>query len=190
MHKYKGYSSVGVVGIAAVVIFGLGWFLGTLVDPSWVFGENMLSDLGADTSPAKYYFNLGCFFGGLLVMVAGIGIASIRKYRIYALSGALAAIAGACLVMIGLFPTDTGNTHVAFAVTLFAIGTVAMVAMCAGNWKYGQVMYGGITMVLLGIIFMVSLMKPLEYLEAVAVIAFLIWFALSCVNVSVIKEKL
>ena len=190
MHKFKGYTSVGVVGLAAVVIFGLGWSLGTLVDPSWVFGKNMLSDLGADTSPAKYYFNLGCFFGGLLVMIAGIGIASIRKYRIYAMSGAMAAIAGVCLVMIGLFPTDTGNIHVAFAVTLFAVGTVGMVVMCAGDWKYGHVMYGGVTMVLLGIVFMTAMMESLEYLEAVAVIAFLIWFSLSCVKVSVIKEKM
>ena len=190
MQKFKGYASVGVVGLAAVVIFGLGWLLGTLADTSWVFGENMLSDLGADVSPGRYYFNLGCFFGGLLVMIAGIGIASMRKYRLYAEAGLLAAFAGVCLVMIGLFPEDTGDIHVAFAVVLFAFGIIGMAVMCAGDWKYGHVLCGGVTMLLIGIVLVTAVLEPLAMIEAIAVIAFLIWFAMSCVKISLIKEKL
>jgi hypothetical membrane protein len=190
MQKFRGYTSVGIIGLTAVVIFGLGWLFSTLVDTGWVFGENMLSDLGGPASEARNFFNLGSFFGGLLVMCAGIGIASMKKYRIYAASGVLIAVAGAFLAMIGLFPIDTGNTHNMFAYGLFAAGIFGMIVMCAGDWRYGRTVFGGVTMMLLAIIAITYLVDPLEYTEGVAVLVFLVWFALSCVKISVIKEKL
>jgi len=190
MQKFRGYTSVGIIGLTAVVIFGLGWLLATLVDTTWVFGQNMLSDLGATTNDARNYFNLGCFFGGILVMIAGIGIASMKKHRIYVAAGVFAAIAGAFLAMIGLFPTDTGNTHDMFAYGLFATGIIGMIIMCAGDWRYGRVIFGGLTMIFLAIIVVTYLVESTEYTEGVAVIVFLVWFAMSCVKIALIKEKL
>jgi len=190
MQKFKGYTSVGIIGLVAVVIFSLGWLFATLVDTTWVFGENMLSDLGASTSEGRNYFNGGAFFGGILVMIAGIGIASTKKYRTYAASGIFIAIAGAFLAMIGLFPTDTGNTHLMFAFGLFAVGIIGMLVMCAGDWKYGRALFGGLTMMFLAIIVITYFVESLEYTEAIAVIVFLIWFAMSSVKMAFIKEKL
>jgi len=191
MQKFRGYTSVGIIGLAAVVIFGLGWLLATLVDTTWVFGENMISDLGASTNDARNYFNMGCFFGGVLVMIAGIGMASMKKYRAYAVAGVFAAIAGAFLALIGLFPTDTASSmHNMFAYGLFATGMIGMIIMCVGDWKYGRVMFGGLTMMFLGVILITSLIESLAYTEGVAVIVFLIWFAMNCVKISLIKEKL
>lgn len=188
MQKKKEYVSVGFIGIVAVVFFGLAWVFAVLQDPTWVFGENMLSDLGESGMASAAYFNTGCFVGGLLIMVFGIGTASFRK-RIYSVSGIAVVFAGIFLAMIGLFPSDTGDMHNIFAVGLFAFGTLGMILMTVGDWIHGHVMFGGLSMLMLAAIAITFITQSLAYAEGVTVIVFMIWIALSCVKISSIKEN-
>lgn len=188
MTEWKGYISVGFTGLLAVVVFALIWTFAVMEDPSWVFGENMLSDLGVSDTAAKTYFNWGCFITGLLIMANGIGIASLRM-RLYGVSGVALAFAGLFLALVGLFPSDTGDIHTFFAVAMFALGFIAMIVSTAGDWIRQHVLYGGVTMILIAALLVLAISRSLAYFEGAAVIILLLFIMMNSLKMATIKEK-
>lgn len=188
MVKTKGYASVGVLGLVAVVVFGLMWSFAVLEDPGWIFGENMVSDLGVSYTRASMFFNLGCISGGILFALTGIRMAPL-KVRPYAVSGGAVAVSGIFLIMIGLFPSDTGDLHNFFAIGLFVLCTLGMISMAVGDWMQRRVMLGGITMLMLVFVSVIYITRSLAYAEAVTILVFMAWIAMSAVKISFLKEK-
>lgn len=189
MQKISGYSSAGLIGVTSVVVFGLAWIFASLSDPSWIFGENMLSDLGvSDVTNAAWFFNGGCFIAGILGMIAGIGMIALRR-SYYSAAGVFVTFMGMFLAMVGLFTEDTGDIHTYVAVTFFVLALLAMITMTAGDWKEGHVLYGGVTILLLAFVLVIGLTDTKAYFETMGVIAILVWFALHSIKFIVIKYK-
>jgi Predicted membrane protein len=186
--KLKGRPSIGIFGLAGVVFFAVCWIIAAAGDPGWVLGENMISDLGASGLDTEVVFNIGCIMGGMLVMVSGIGMTTIKNEKIYFATGIITALAGAFLTMIGLFPEDVGDAHVIFAVLVFAALLVGMIVTIVGDMVYGKKIYFGIGVVLVVLIVFIALTQTFEFLEAAVAILGLVWLSLHSVKLSMIKQ--
>lgn len=187
MDKKSRNASIGIVGFTGAAFFGLMWVIAGLIDPSWVFGTNMVSDLGVSFTDAKYYFNYGSFISGILIMVAGIGIISLRKGAM-SLAGGAIALAGVFLALVGLFPLDTGAPHEFFGISLFVMGVSGIILSTVDYWIKGRVLFGGFTLMMLVVMVAVFLTESLAYAEGIAVVCLLIWLIMMSFNIVTGKE--
>jgi hypothetical membrane protein len=112
------------------------------------------------------------------------------KMRVYAISGISIAFAGLFLAFIGLFPSDTGDAHTWFAIGLFALATLGMLLMTAGDWMHNHVMFGGISVMLIALACILFITKPLEYAECAIAAIVMAWLALSSAKMFFLKEKI
>jgi len=185
--KLKGRPSIGIFGLAGVTFFAVCWIIAAVGDPGWAFGENMISDLGASGLDTEGIFNIGCIIGGMLVLVSGIGMTTIKKEKIYFASGIITALTGVFLTMIGLFPEDVGDAHVIFAFLVFASLLAGMIVTAVGDLIYGKKIYFGIGIVLIVLVPFIAFTQSLAFLEAAVAILGLIWLSVHSIKLSMIK---
>ena len=185
--KLKGRLSIGIFGLAGVAFFAVCWIIAASGDPGWVFGDNMISDLGASGLDTEVIFNTGCVLGGMLVLVSGIGMTTIKK-KIYFASGIVVALTGVFLAMIGLYPEDVGDAHVIFALLVFAALLAGMVITAIGDIVYGKKISFGINIVLIVLVPLIAFTQSFEFLEAATAILGLIWLSFHSAKLSMIKS--
>jgi Predicted membrane protein len=185
--KLKGRPSIGIFGLAGVAFFGVCWIIAASGDPGWVFGENMISDLGASGLDTEVIFNLGCVLGGMLVLVSGIGMTTSKK-RIYFATGIITALTGVFLAMIGLFPENVGDAHVIFALLVFAAMLAGMIVTAIGDIVYENKISFAINIVLIALILFVAFTQSFAFLEAAAAIFGLLWLSVHSIKLSMIKS--
>lgn len=168
---------LGGIGLIAVLAFTLAWLFASQIDTSWVFGTDMLSDLGVSDTDAKYFFNYGCVIAGLLILVFGAYGATLDESVGHQIASILLIFAGAMLAGLGLFPQDSDyHTPIAYALVVFA--ACSAVSMTASDWKVGHLVPGGIAVVLIAIALWAAVFEPVDgMVEAVAVICGLAWLA-------------
>jgi len=186
--KLKGRSSIGIFGLAGVAFFAVCWIIAATGDPGWVFGESMISDLGASGLDTEVVFNSGCILGGMLVLISGIGMTTVKKEKIYFASGIIVALTGVFLTMIGLFPEDVGSAHVIFALLVFAALLAGMIVTAIGDLVYGEKIYFGINVVLILLVPFIAFTQSFEFLEAATAILGLIWLSVHSIKLSMIKQ--
>jgi len=185
MQKNKTHRLIGVSGVLMVMVFSLMWFMAATEDPSWIFGETMLSTLGVSvTGNAAILFNIGCIVSGLLMMVSGMGIAILTKKE-YSAAGVAIAFAGLFLTLVGLFPEDLETMHNIVAGTMFLLIFIAMILMTIGDWKEDRAFFGGLAIMFMAAILGCYLTQTLELTETIGAILILIWFGLNSVKITV-----
>ena len=185
MQKNKTHRLIGVSGVLAVIVFFTTWFMAAAEDPSWIFGENMLSTLGVSVSgDAAIIFNVGCIVSGLLIMVSGMGVAILTKKE-YSAAGVAIAFGGLFLTLVGLFPEDLETMHNIVAGSLFLLLIVGVILMTIGDWKEDRAFFGGLAILFLTTILGAILTQPIEMVETIAAILLLIWFGLNAVKITV-----
>jgi Protein of unknown function (DUF998) len=110
----------GICGLAAFVMFNIGWIAGGLAQPSaYSFANDDISDLGAVTADSSWIYNrIGASFTGLLVIVLALGLWRALSPDVVGRLGAGALlVVGACALLEGFFfhldcrGIDTGCTN-------------------------------------------------------------------------------
>ena len=168
-----------IVGIAAALLFAVLWTVAAKADPSWVFGENTLSDLGvSDVRMSACMFNYGCVVTGALVLVFGAGKALCETGYSRG-SGALIAVAGAFLLLVGVFNKDYGNgdPHLFVAYAFFLFLVLAALFSILGDAAEERRLNACVTGALIALCIAVAAGNTLAYTEAVTVACGLVWIA-------------
>lgn len=147
-------------GLTAAPFALIGIFLGSfmpitviamiIADESWTFNFNTLSDLGVSSNEmVSLMFNGGCMLGGLLMSIVGIGRALIREERLDKTCGAVLALAGIFLFLVGIFTKDCISIHEAVALLYFLLILAAMIISIAADYKMGRVLTATLTSILI-----------------------------------------
>lgn len=172
-------------GILAVAVFSVAWMCAAAVDPSWVFGKNMISEFGISDTNAKYLFNYGCMVTGALTVVFGLGYIIRTKCNKNKIIGVIIATGGVFLALVGVFTMDTGSgsLHSLVAVLMAFFIACAVIASAAKDWRSGREMFTGITVALVTIIIITLITCEFPMFEACAAIAVLIWLTLESVKI-------
>ena len=170
-HSAAGF---GAIGLAAALLFSVVWVVAASADPSWTFGTDTLSELGvSNVDMAKDAFNYGCMITGILMFVYGCG----KAYRFNGAecaSGTLAALAGICLSMVGVFTLDH-KLHILFAVLFFVLIAFAIVAAGYADGKSGRTLNAAVCACVLTAAFMSIAAVSIPMGEAIGVAGCIAW---------------
>ncbi len=178
------YGNVGFTGILAVAVVIFSWLFAASIDTTWVFGEDMMSDLGVSSfEGAKMLFNLGfCLMGGVLTAIFGILFACKNDTVGGTSFGVIIAFAGICLMGIGIFTSDsTFHTPIASALGVFAL--FAVIVMTIQNWADKKMVLGGVGFVAIVIVAYMALTSSMEMFEPVCSILAIIYIGIQSMAV-------
>lgn len=176
-------------GILAVAVFGISWVGATIIDDSWVFGVNTLSEFGISDTNAKYYFNGGCLITGALVAVFGFGHSVARKNPGYTAGGIFMVIGGVFLALIGIITMNAGAAHGYVAVLAAVYLLLSMISVGVGSWISDNKLFAGITLVFVFILVAMSLVYNLAELEGYGIILAIVWFILESIRMMIFDGK-
>lgn len=181
---------IGIIAVAAFCIMGLACYQ---ADSSWTWCVDTLSEFGVSPTAAANYFACGLVISGALLAVFGIGKVQCSQGKLgYNVSGALLAISGFALILVGLLTKDVanGDYHTFFAWMVAILFLAAVIVTVFQEFFDGNVLSVGISIVLLAAIASFAAMFSFEKFEAYAIALALIWVALNSVMmiISGIKE--
>lgn len=177
-----------VIGLIGIIIFSICWICAVILDGTWVFGENMLSDLGVSDTDAKYFFNYGCIAAGIIIYVYGILTAYFNKSTLDRICYVLIAIAGMFLIGVGTFTEDLGWPHNLCAYSLFIAVFISAILKIILDLINRDRVFAAVTSVLIISTIIVAATQTFPFLEAFAIIIILIWITLVCLK-TIIKTK-
>lgn len=166
-----------LIGFIGAVVFSLMWTLAVLVDGSWVFGEETLSELGGDR-PGRIYFNSGVIITGIMGLIFAIGLYVLMDGKFLGRIGAVVAMMGAiALIGVGIFPITTGAYHTFFSYAFFGIILVSLLLLAYPIWKEERLgpLAGLLTISALAVSLAFLFTSSIPLTEAIAVICLLIW---------------
>jgi hypothetical membrane protein len=119
----------GVAGIVLPIFFGAMWFAAVVVNGHWVLGEHTLSELGGQV-PSRVIFNTAAIISGLLGIDFCIGLMAHFAPSGSGIAGsALLATASFGLIMVGIFPIDTGESHTLATAFFFGFAALAVLTL-------------------------------------------------------------
>jgi hypothetical membrane protein len=170
-----------MTGVLASLCFALGWAGAALSDPTWVFGVNMVSDLGvSEYESARILFSAGAVSAGALFAVFGAGL-SLAYDGLAPRIGLLAlCLAGIALVGVGLFNENTPY-HLPCAITLFAAAVFSAVMVAIHTARTSQYPAAAGTLLMLAAGTVLGLTSSLPLTEAVSIIMLMAWISVTCV---------
>lgn len=177
-----------VIGLIGIIIFSICWICAVILDGTWVFGENMVSDLGVSDTDAKYFFNYGCIAAGIIIYVYGILTAYFNKSTLDRICYVLIAIAGMFLIGVGTFTEDLGWPHNLCAYSLFIAVFISAILRIILDLINRDRVFAIVTTVLIISTIIVAATQTFPFLEAFAIIIILIWITLVCLK-TIIKTK-
>lgn len=186
-------AAVGWIGIIAVVAFCIMWLACYRADSSWTWCVDTLSEFGVSSTAAANYFAYGLVISGALLAVFGVGKVQCSQGKIgYNVGGALLAISGFALVLVGLLTKDVsnGDYHTFFAWMLATLFLVAVIVIVIQEYLDGHVLSVGIGMVMLFAIVSFAALFSFEKFETSAILLALGWVVLNSVMMIIngIKE--
>lgn len=176
------------IGLVGIIIFSICWICAVILDGTWVFGENMVSDLGVSDTDAKYFFNYGCIVAGIIIYVYGILTAYFNKSTLDRICYVLIAIAGMFLIGVGTFTEDLGWPHNLCAYSLFIAVFISAILRIILDFINRDRVFAAVTAVLIISTIIVAATQTFPFLEAFAIIIILIWITLVCLK-TIIKTK-
>jgi hypothetical membrane protein len=171
----SGTKIPSVILFVGIALFALCWIGAVLLDPSWTFGVDTMSELGISETNARYLFLIGCAGTGICTCAYGALMTYSLKPLLLRSVFAILSVSGIFLIGIGFFTMDT-NLHVVFTVAFFI-----SIALCMVNYtiyaafaeeNYLLAIY---TAVLIATNILLLLLTPLAFVEPVAVILFMVW---------------
>ena len=177
--SYRHPGPFAVIGLIAAFAFAIVISVAIMGDSAWVYGENMLSDLGvSDVQTTADLFNYGCIIIGILVFIFGLG-KSLCESSCNRASGCTLAIAAIFLILIGYIHSDfgNGNTHDTIAILFFLFLFVSEVLSAIGDWRDGYKLNSALTVVLILIILGSAVGMNIESLEVITVACSIVWLA-------------
>ena len=165
-----------------ILFFAGCWIAGALIDRSWTFGVNTMSELGISDTFARYLFLAGCVGAGLCVSLYGYFESSetgsaLKQYSFYALIPA-----GLFLIGVGIFTMDYGIVHTIFTGLFFGTLCIVMIIymIYSRRKRHCQVAIPTFLILVTGVVLII--MTPLAFVEPIFVILFMAWMIL--INVS------
>lgn len=161
-------------GIALVICFTFVWVAAVAIDGGWVFGVNMISDLGVSSSFAHYVFGWGAIATGILVISTGLAMSSMREDAVGKTPFLLLVLAGAMLMLVGIFNEHTAP-HLPSAVALFVAVWISMIILAARDLLRGERLFGSVNAVFALLNLFLFISTPLAFFEAMGVILFMLW---------------
>lgn len=126
LNRFKLLDS-GIAGILAIIIFCIFTFTAFALFPAgYTPVNNWLSDLGnQNLNPDGFiFFNIGCILTGLILIPFFIGLRkwyTTKKWQKNLLIAAqiIGIFSAFALIMVGVFPEDTGANHMYAAISFF-----------------------------------------------------------------------
>lgn len=176
------------IGLVGIIIFSICWICAVILDGTWIFGENMVSDLGVSDTDAKYFFNYGCIAAGIIIYVYGILTAYFNKSTLDRVCYILIAIAGMFLIGVGTFTEDLGWPHNLCAYSLFIAVFISAILRIILDFINRDRVFAAVTAVLIISTIIVAATQTFPFLEAFAIIIILIWITLVCLK-TIIKTR-
>lgn len=177
--SYRHPGPFAVIGLIAAFALAIVIVTAIMGDPAWVYGENMLSDLGvSDVQSTADLFNYGCIVIGILVFVFGLG-KSLCESSCNRASGCMLAISGIFLILVGYIHSDfgNGNTHDTIAILCYLSLFIAMVLSAIGDSRDGYRLNSALTVVLILIILGCCVGMNIESLEVITTACAIVWLA-------------
>ena len=175
----RGSTFIGLLGIA---VFSLCWLCAVLIDSSWTFGTNMVSDLGVSDTYARYFFNYGSIIAGVLLCAYGLLSTYYSKPVFERISYLLISLAGAFLIGVGSFTENTGWPHNLSAYSLFILSALSAIIRMFIDLKHRDFVPAAITFLLIVSTVAVAYVETFPFLEAFAIIILLIWLTMTCLR--------
>lgn len=176
--NYPSRKVCSYFGYAGAVVFFISWFTAVLLDGTWTFGTNTLSDLGiSDKLGAVIAFNLfACICSASLWLVEVIGIIRTES-GVGRLYGILAACAMVTLICIGIFNKGMGTIHLVFAWSYLALVVGSMIVACFSRF-FRRKVTAIVTVVMILMCPVVFVILPFPGFEATASAFAVIWSAM------------
>lgn len=188
MQLTSNKEKTAVIGLLGIAVFSICWVCAVILDGTWVFGINMVSDLGTSDTNAQYFFNYGCAAAGMIIYIYGILTAYFNRLTLDGVSYILIALAGMFLIGVGAFTEDLGWPHNLCAYSLFIAVAVSAILRLVLDMFYKDVISAAVTAVLVAAVVIIAVTQTFPFLEAFAIIVILIWIALVCLK-TMIKNK-
>lgn len=169
------------LGILSVLLFSVSWIVGVILDGSWAYGVNYLSDLGVSSVlGARVAFTIGCVSAGIGFTAYGYSVVRSCTRPLVKLTYLLCMLCGICLAGVGLFNEMT-LFHYPFALTLGGVAIAAILISLADDLIQRRNESALKTMLIFGV-FMLSLVGSRPFAEATAVIALMTWIFVKCAS--------
>lgn len=182
MQLVSNNEKTSAIGLIGIIIFSICWTCAVISDSTWIFGINMVSDLGVSDTNAQYFFNYGCVAAGIIIYVYGILTAYFNKSAFDRISYILISLAGMFLIGVGTFTEDLGWPHNLCAYSLFIAVAVSAIIRLVLDIIHKDMISAAVTTVLIVSAVIVALTQTFPFLEAFAIIVILIWIALVCLK--------
>lgn len=153
----------GVSLVAVGLISILGFTTAEAFYPGYSTTTQTISALGSTTAPgdAQAVFNGAMVLAGILALVAVFGLRHVVTNRLLV---GLVALAGAGVVGVGVFPSDTGLPHTIAALLAFGgSGTIAIASgwVTDGSFRVLSSVLGGLVVVTLALFVFLQGATPL-----------------------------
>lgn len=182
MQLISNKEKTAVIGLLGIAVFSICWICAVISDGRWVFGINMVSDLGVSDTNAQYFFNYGCVAAGMIIYIYGILTAYFNKSTLDRVSYVLIALAGMFLIGVGTFTEDLGWPHNLCAYSLFIAVAISAIIRLVLDLIHKDTISAAVTAVLIAAVVIIAVTQIFPFLEAFAIIIILVWIALVCLK--------
>lgn len=157
-----------------IVVFAICWIAAVLIDGTWVFGVNTMSELGISDSSAKYLFLIGCVEAGICLIIYGAMMVRKTKSLLPRVVYYIFQVAGFSLAGVGVFTMDN-SMHGFFTILFFTLTGISVIiyAIYAISQKDHLLSLISTGIVVTSVILIVF--TPIAFVEPIFVILFMIW---------------
>ncbi len=160
--------------------FLVAWALGMIFDPSWVFGEDIISDMGISETCSRYIFCIGCIITGFLLTFSAVPIV-IKSPRVLTRAIFICMfIAGVGTIFLGMISEINRPIHDIFADMMFSAAGIGAAISVIYYYKTER-KYMSAIIVLAGLLSVSSLaFTSFEFTEGLILILLLVWIIFLC----------
>ena len=137
-HKV-GTGFAALVSMTAFLIF---WLFAILSDPSWTFGTDAGLLLGKSAvGDTSLFYSAGCFFGGLFLIVYGVGSGMMNRGILRSYSGFFAVLTGMVLILKGLTFLGTVEIWEYTEYLAAVLGAMTLLFIVASDWVRKRLLF-------------------------------------------------
>lgn len=173
--KRTDYSKAALVfGVSMSVVFSISWIVAVVIDGTWVFGKNMVSNLGVSVTDAHYVFGWGSIISGILGSLCALSLYKGHDGKAGKAAFLMFFVAGPMLVIVGVFNEHTAP-HTPAAIALFVLTWLAMLVLGVRDMRIGNGIEGAVNLGMTTFVVFALMLNPLPTAEALVIIALLIW---------------
>jgi hypothetical membrane protein len=142
MNQQSTMYLAGISGVIASTLPLIMIFASTIVEKSFSWSKNALSDIGV--SPTASLFNSTLIVGGLLNLLFVLGLRSFfGKNRLLKTGISIIIVSSVSLALVGVFTEDTIILHAVVALGYLLLAPLGLICIGAGikNYFFGKVSF-------------------------------------------------